>query len=393
MPCPVSSDLTKTPIRYPEVTIGQPLPFDAYSSNGTLLLRKGVVVASASQAEKLQWQTSYVLSHQEVAPGERSPRARPSPLSLIIAARHRLYALYVGGPSVDFPVKLSRIVDVVVRACQANPDLALASILMHREGLYTIRHAVNVAIVCHILGTAMELTAAELTATVTAALTMNIGMFELQKQLHSKAGPLTDEQREEVLGHCERGVLMLTERGVTDALGLDIVRDHHERPGGDGYPAGKKSDALGVPTQLLSLADVYCARVSSRDYRPAMLANVALRWLFLNEGATFDQRFASMFIKALGVYPPGTGVRLRDGSIAVVTHRGALSHRPKATKIVASDGERVTVSMRGGQTLSNHSVREVVDLDALQLQVAMDALWGPDARIWKKAEPHRDGDG
>ncbi len=371
--------MAKPPIPYSEAMIGKPLPFDAYSSDGTLLLRKGFVIANASQVEKLQWRTSYISSERDSAPAESAQRPPLSPLSLIVAARLRLYALYRAGPADDFSARLSYIVKMLAQACQTNPDLALASILMLRDGVYTIRHAVNVAIVCQLLGAALELTAAESTATVTAALTMNIGMFELQKQLYARAGPLTDQQRKEVQGHCERGVLMLSERGMTDALGLSIVRDHHERPDGDGYPAGKTCEALGVPTQLLSLADIYCARVASRDYRSAMPSNVALRWLFLHEGTIFDQRFSMMFIKVLGVYPPGSAVRLHDGSIAVVTHRGALSHRPQVIPIVGRDGRRLEVSMGRGETLSEHAVSEVVDLHALRLTVSMEALWGRDA--------------
>lgn len=235
------------------------------------------------------------------------------------------------------------------------------------------------AIACQVAGETMKLSAVELAATVAAALTMNIGMFELQQQLQALEGPLTDAQQEAIRSHCDRSVAILRGHGVSSELWLDIVQDHHERPDGSGYPASKGGDALGLLAQLLSLADVYCARVSSRDFRPAMLPNVALRWLFLSEGAAVSQELAALFIKALGIYPPGTGVRLRNGSIAVVTHRGTTGHLPKVASITTHDGLRIGVPKRRRGVASAHAVSEVVDLDILQLTVSMEALWGADA--------------
>lgn len=358
-----------------ELHVGQPLPCDAYDDKGTLLLREGHVITSGRQIEKLMQQALLADTSPDDAAKEV---ARTSPLAFVLSARQHLQALFNATSPPDFPAEVSRIAGMVRRACKLNADVALASILMRREGLYTIRHAVNVAIACQIAGTAMKLAPAELAATLAAALTMNIGMLELQQQLQALDGPLTDAQQAAVRGHCERSVAMLRGYGVTDALWLEIVQDHHERPDGSGYPAGKAGEAIGLPAQLLSLADVYCARVSCRDSRPAMLPNVALRWLFLNEGVAVNEHLAALFIKALGVYPPGTGVRLRNGSIAVVTHRGATGHMPKVASITTQDGLRVGVPIRRRGDESAHAVSEVVDLDGLQLAVGMEALWGAD---------------
>ena len=359
-----------------ELQVGRALSCDAYDSKGTLLLRKGHVITSTRQIEKL---VQHALMAESPPDGAAEAVVKVSPLSLVLSARQHLHALFITASPPDFSAELARIAGMLRRACKSNADVALASILMRREGLYAIRHAVNVAIACQVTGMAMKLAAAELAATVAAALTMNIGMFELQQQLHRLDGPPSDTQQALIRSHCDRSVAMLRERGVVDALWLETVQDHHERPDGSGYPSGKAGDALGLPAQLLSLADVYCARVSSRDSRPAMLPNVALRWLFLNEGTAVNQHLATVFIKALGVYPPGTGVRLNNGSIAVVTHRGATGHMPRVASITTHDGLRIGVPIRRRGEVPAHAVSEVVDLDALQLAVGMEALWGTDA--------------
>jgi HD-GYP domain-containing protein (c-di-GMP phosphodiesterase class II) len=361
-----------------ELQIGQPLPCDAYDGRGTLLLRQGQVITSASQIERLKKQALLADSAVESVPVEP---VHASPLQLILTARQQLHALFFTLPPTGFSAELLRIGGMVRRACKANADVALASILMRQEGPYASRHAVNVAVASYLTGVAMELSVAELTATVAAALTMNIGMLELQQQLHVWSGRLTDEQRVAVNSHCERGVALLQGCGVTGPLWLNIVRDHHERPDGGGYPAHKAREAIDLSTQIVSLADVYCARVSSRAHRPAMSPNVALRWLFLNEGMTADERLAALFIKTLGIYPPGTGVRLHNGSIGVVTHRGSTDHSPRVASITTQDGLRISVPIRRRGGVPAHAVSEVVDLRALQLTVSMEALWGSDAAV------------
>lgn len=369
----------RTP-RAHELAIGQPLPCDVYDDRGLLLLRAGALVTSASQLEKL---TRQLFADKPPSPSssQSPPRepARHSALGLVLAARRRLQLLLGAPPDADFPRELLRIAGMVRRACHANAEVALASILLQRDDPYAVRHPVNAAIVCQVAGATMALGAAELTATMAAALTMNIGMFELQQELQAREAPLSDEQHAAVRAHCERGVSLLRERAVTDPLWLHAVRDHHERADGDGYPRGKAGASLARSTQLLSLADIYCARVSGRDYRPPVLPTVAMRWLFQSDGAQADPRLSALFIRALGVHPPGTGVRLRSGSIAVVTHRGAGGHPPRVASITTHDGLRIGRPIRRGDELPVHAISDVVDLDALALEVSMEALWGADA--------------
>lgn len=373
--------MAKGPVHPAQLKVGDPLPYDARDARGTLLLRKGHVITTDSQIERLMMHVGSGTTAKQNAATMRRQMPRSSPLAQILDVRHRLHALLSEPERPDFPAEVLRLAAQVRKACRANADIVLASILMCLDDPYAVRQAVNVAIASHVTGVAMQLDAATLTSAMAAALTMNIGMFELQQQLQTLKGALSDELRAEVEGHCERGVSMLEQLGVVDPLWLEIVRDHHERPDGSGYPAGKLADQIGVPTQLVSLADIYCARVSSRMYRSALTPNEALRRLFLNEGATADEHYAALFIKTLGIYPPGTSVRLRNGSIGVVTHRGPSGQRPKVSSITTHDGLRVGVPIRRRGDSLDHAVTEVVDLDDLDLTVSMESLWGGDAEL------------
>ncbi len=366
-------------VQLTRLKVGDPLPCDVRDGNGTLLMSRGNTITSPAQIETL---IRYASSPYGFAPAlpERNATQR-SPLAMVLGARRRLQALLSDPAPPNFPADLLQVAADVQKACRANADVALASILMCREEPYAIRHPVNVAIAGCIAGSAMQMDEAALAPVVAAALTMNIGMVELQEQLLTLKGRLNEEQRAEVQGHCERGEAMLRARGVADESWLEIVRDHHERPDGSGYPAHKTTGQIGLPTQLVSLADVYCARVSERMYRTAMAPNVALRWLFLNEGATLNSEYAAMFIKTLGVYPPGTGVRLQNGSIGVVIHRSSAGHKPRVASITSSNGMRMADPIRHRDDDPGHAVTEVVDLAGLGLVVNMESLWGTDAVV------------
>lgn len=364
-----------------QLKVGDVLPFDARDAKGVLLLRQGHVITSVWQIEKLAEHLKATVSGYRMASAKDRPLLSTSPLALALEARRRLQRLLCDSLSADFTAEVLQIAALVCRACSVNADVVLASILLCRDEPYAVRHAVNVAVASYITGKAMHLDSATLTSAVAAALTMNIGMFELQQQLTALKGTLNDDLRRQVESHCEQGTGLLQGRGVSDPLWLEIVRDHHERPDGSGYPAHKRAEDIAVATQLVALGDIYCARVSDRLHRSAMAPNEALRRLFLNEGAVADEQHAAVFIKTLGVYPPGTTVRLRNGSIGVVTHRGVSGERPRISSITTQDGLLVSTPIRRSGESDGHAVIAVVNLDELALSVRPESLWGDDAQL------------
>ncbi|OOG44873.1 phosphohydrolase [Rhodanobacter sp. C06] len=372
--------MPRRPLDATELTVGLPMRFNAYDGRGNLLLCVGQVIGSAAQREMLLQHGLFYGSEEECrGPLPPSPEPARSPLARLLDARRRLQALLADPEPADFPAALADIAAQVREACRINPDVALASILLRTDGPYSSRHAVNAAVACQLTGMALALDAGELAAIVAAALTMNIGMFTLHDALVACEGPLSDVQHAMVRAHCRLGAAMLRERGITSTTWLDAVRDHHERSDGSGYPDGKRGAQIGRAACLVALADIYCARVAGREYRPPLQPTQALRWLFLNEGAALDEHLARVFIKTLGVYPPGTGVRLRNGALAVVLQRQSAGHQPVVASLTTHDGLRLHSPIRRRGDVEAHAVTEVVDLSMLGIRVDMEALWGADA--------------
>lgn len=362
-----------------EIAVGSILPWDAYDRDGWLLLRRGHVVASSNQIEGLIGRGLFVetdsardKTETEILPDEEPPSA----VSLVLEARRRLQSICA--PSAlneNFPQQAFHIRELIREACKLSQDVALAMILLEHQGRYSIRHSVDAAITCHVVGTALGIQEPELSATVAAALTMNISMLPLQDTLQAQEPPLTTEQRQAVRDHPQQSAEILRQRGVADDIWIGAVLNHHEAIDGSGYPSHKKGDEIPLPAQLVSLADVYCARISNRDYRAPLRPNAALRAIFLNQGKV-DQGLANQFIKAIGVFPTGTPVRLENGEIAVVTRRGGSTNTPHVCSVIGPRGVPLVVPIQRDTSRALYAVREVVDRAELGAVPSMQALWG-----------------
>ncbi len=366
-----------------ELAIGSVMAWDAHDGQGRLLLRKGLIITSMSQVEGLIERGLFVET-DPVRPPQPTIREEiePSAVSLILDARRNLeFSCSPEGVNENFSAHIMGIRKLIAEACSVSQDAALATAMLARDGRYSIRHSLDVAITCQIVGHSLGIDEPDLSSTVAAALTMNVSILQLQDDLQSQKEPLSDAQRAVIHSHPEAGAALLRARGVTDEAWVQAVLSHHEAIDGSGYRQGRKGDDIPLISQLVSLADVYCARISSREYRRALRPNAALKALFLEQGKKVRDGLASQFIKAIGVFPAGTPVRLDNGEIAVVTQRGATASKPHVCSLIGPRGMPFVLPIKRDTSCATYGVREVVDLAELGQIPSMQALWGKVAAV------------
>lgn len=114
---------------------------------------------------------------------------------------------------------------------------------------------------------------------------------------------------------------------------LEAVALHHEHHDGSGYPFGLQADAIPFGARLISAADVYCAAVSPRGYRPGRPPHEAMRLLFMGTNRIVDEALGRLLIRTLGTYPPGSLVELRSREPALVVERGAQMDQPRVMRL------------------------------------------------------------
>lgn len=205
-------------------------------------------------------------------------------------------------------------------------DEVLLHLLGDKEGEGPQFHALNVMTLAMVLGKVAGLTEAQLSELALGTLAHDIGKFKIpQHVLKSNSRPKHEEAfyRE----HGAYGLELAKISGAFGPTALSIIADHHEYIDGSGWPTGKKT--AGPAARIAALVNRYDRLCSPESPdREALMPSEALARLFKVEAVRFDQRLLSMLIRLLGVYPPGTLVRLNDESLGLVISPGKESLRP-----------------------------------------------------------------
>jgi len=275
-----------------------------------------------------------------------------------------------------FVQSVERVADELITLADRHPDGLVASLLLVPFADYAPAHSVHVAALCAKLAPRLTLNPEERHSLVCAALTMNVAMASLQNVLHHQERALSDAQHELMHQHPALGVTLLREAGVSNQRWLAIVASHHEELDGSGYPEQLKRDAIDPLAHILHLADITCAKLMPRSYRPALVPSVALGQLFRNEDQRYDARVTTAIIKELGVYPPGSFVRLMSGEIAVVVKTLARATTPSVVTVRDADGQPSRTPTRRDTTLPGFVIEQAVSPSDANLRP------GALARLW-----------
>jgi HD-GYP domain-containing protein (c-di-GMP phosphodiesterase class II) len=151
------------------------------------------------------------------------------------------------------------------------------------------------------------------------ALLHDAGYVRLPRNLVRKRDECTGPDKTLLEQHCKLGIALLSEHpGMAEDV-LRIIREHHERTDGSGFPAGLAGGNISQLGQIVGIVDFYDGMVSRRGTRPAMIPHDAVRQLFLTgERGQFEKSLVELMIRSIGVYPVGSLVRLNTGEQAVV---------------------------------------------------------------------------
>lgn len=183
------------------------------------------------------------------------------------------------------------------RLLTANARFATGLVAMLEESdAYTAGHSLAVATYSHDIAQRMGLSADDIDLVHLCALVHDIGKYRLPKSVLEKDGPLTLEERRLMEKHPEYGEELLRKVEVEDHGRIGkIVRHHHERIDGEGYPDRLPESEIPLLSKIISVADAYNAMTSKRSYRDAMPSQVARLRLAQAVGSQFDTSVVAAF--------------------------------------------------------------------------------------------------
>lgn len=362
-----------------DLPIGEPIQWDCFDVAGTLLLRKGIVVTSARQIAELIERGLFVTLKASSAKVNLPPlEEKPSPFHTIEEFKSRLSGIFEGivsGQGADIPARVLKLAKDLQAVCYLDADAVLGVLHLDTQSCYTITHPLHVSILTELIARRKNIPFEERQIILAAALTANVAMSELQEQLHKHDGPLSEEQKAEVRLHPSKAVDLLLASGVQDEAWITSVLHHHEKIDGSGYPGIIRGEAIPPRTRIIALADTYSAMVTPRVYRAQILARDALREIFLKRGGEMDEELAQLFIKELGVFPPGTFVKLQNGEIGIVTRRNGT--KPIVQAVTCPRGAPLCNPVKRNTGETGFSIREMVERnDDLAAKLDVPRLWG-----------------
>lgn len=159
---------------------------------------------------------------------------------------------------------------------------------------YTAGHSRAVAIYCRDIAARMGLNETDQERAFLCGLVHDVGKVGLPPSLLGKEGPLTLEERKQMQEHSAIGERILREVAAYEDIAR-IVRHHHERIDGEGYPDGIDGTTIPLLSRIIAVADAYNAMTSNRPYREAMASRVARLRLAQAVESQFDTSVVAAF--------------------------------------------------------------------------------------------------
>jgi HD-GYP domain-containing protein (c-di-GMP phosphodiesterase class II) len=225
-----------------------------------------------------------------------------------------------------------------------NPN-ALTWLVRARESqASTYMHNVTVAVYLLTVGRHLGYPPPRLVQFATIGLLLDIGKLFVDRELLSRAGPLSNEEIGAVRRHVELGLAALTPSGELDQIIVDGIAGHHERIDGTGYPKRLAGDDISMEGRLAAIADGFTAMTSPRAYAPSLTAYQAMRELYRQAGSHYQESLVDKFVQAVGIFPVGSLVELSGGEIAVVVRHNRY-RRLEPCVLVLTDDTRQQLDM------------------------------------------------
>ncbi|WP_294769315.1 hypothetical protein [uncultured Rhodoferax sp.] len=392
------------PVSIDSIRLGQPLPFPLMDKDGTLLARKAFVIATRRELDEISQRGGGLFI--DVADSEARHRAYVEHLYDLVredksigeiagtqitndSASERqaeqddrmdwldlqeiANSLLRDNQPASFADRLTRLLRQLERHTQRNPDgtlFALIYLSATDPRMYSATHAMLVSVMCRLAAKdVLNWSADDQSLVMRAALTMNVSMTELQDRLALQAEPLSAAQRAAIDSHAHRSAELLRGLGVGDHDWLEAVNGHHSQAAG---PLAPRPRALRA-ARLIQRADMFAARLAPRASRAPLAPAAAMQACYFDENKAIDEAGAAL-IKAVGIYQPGSFVRLATNEIAIVIKRGANTTTPRVAVLLNRAGLATVEPTIRDTGLKDHRIVASVPHRDVKVQINLERL-------------------
>jgi HD-GYP domain-containing protein (c-di-GMP phosphodiesterase class II) len=227
---------------------------------------------------------------------------------------------------------LQKVAEMIARDVEENVDVAVALDDLGSADGYTLQHSIDVAAVGMLVGQRLfreqgwidhmgrrtyERRDRRLARLGLGLLLHDIGKLIIPKEILNKPGQLDEREWELMRAHPRVGLEMLRSDMISPLVKV-VVRSHHERWDGGGYPDGLAGMGIHQLARIAAAADVYDAVTSERAYASARPPDIGVQIVLDGSGRAFDPDVVDVFRRVVSPFPPGVEVELGDGRRGVV---------------------------------------------------------------------------
>jgi len=389
--------MAKVNLRREDVILGEPIPWNIYRSNGSVLFKKGLRITSEKNLDRLMESellrdtghyTDNDTNHSappvtdNTSNAEQQTNKQPlnkphNPFEWINYFALQLKQIYsnIEAEKMGAAAQIQQLSTNIQKLSSKYNNQFLCAVHMYYPQAYSLMQPIYSALLCDMTGRILNYSEAHRASVRAAALTANIGMYNYQDILNKQQAPLTASQRENLHRHPSQSVQMLKAINVEDDTWLNSIAGHHERNDGSGYPDQSTVHFIQPEAKIISLADSYLAMISSRSYSDTTAPKIALQHIY--RSATDDDQIIYLaFIKSLGIFPPGTYVKLANNEIAIVTRQSETNTLQCLVSSIGTEGGEIFNAPVERDTANKEfSIREF-HAPSDKINISPFTLWG-----------------
>ncbi|NIA54530.1 DUF3391 domain-containing protein [Massilia sp. TW-1] len=212
-----------------------------------------------------------------------------------------------------------KLIGQITESILSAPELAINLMGDKLGGEEVYVHSLNVTMLSMMIARDIKLPHELANVLGMGALLHDVGMKNIPDKVLNKLDAYNHAEQAFVETHCHGGFEIGQKLGLA-APALAIIRDHHEMFDGTGYPRHLQGEATGVLARIVSIANHYDELCNPRNPAESLTPHEALSLMFAKMRSRFDPKLLQVFIRCLGVYPPGTIVQLANGVVGMVVN-------------------------------------------------------------------------
>ncbi len=305
--------------------------------------RKGLDVAGAQTAEEASREIQQGLIDiveapepviQAVALADEAFKAR----KLHVAANKIVHGLMDDirlGRQIEVD-KVEPLVEAMVDSIFRCQDALLPMARLKNHDEYTFQHSVSVCALLVAFARNLKLPREVIKQIGMGGLLHDVGKCKIPGSILNKPGKLDEAEFTIMRQHAAFSAEILAATKGVSEIALEVAAQHHERYDGTGYPKGLKGDEISLYGQMSAIVDVYDAITSIRVYHKGIPATEALGKIFEWSKFHFKPELVQAFVRAIGIYPTGSLVKLASGRLGIVLEQQAGNSLKPLVKVIFS---------------------------------------------------------